>query len=219
VKTPSRTPAQIIDVYRQRATDYDASGISALDPWRRAAVALLQVQRGDLVVDIGCGTGLNFALLEEAVGPEGRIIGVDLTDAMLDQARRRIDAHGWNNIELVQCDATQYDFPPQVNGVISTFALTFVPDSARVIESGRRALAPGRRWVVLDMAWPAGWPLWWRRLLFFLPSYGITADVIRRRPWQTVWSTMERLLVDVTRKRFWLGFFYIASGMKPHQTS
>jgi ubiquinone/menaquinone biosynthesis C-methylase UbiE len=212
-KFPSNQ-AQIIDIYRQRAKGYDASSISSLETWRKEAVKLLNLERGDLVVDIGCGTGLNFALLQEAIGPEGRIIGVDLTDAMLDQARQRVAAHGWKNVELVQCDATQYQFPIQVDGIISTFALTFVPNCERVIQHGCRALAPERRWVVLDMAWPARWPLWWRHLLFFLrlPSYGITSDVVLRRPWQTIWSTMERHLVNVARKQFWMGFFYLDSG-------
>jgi len=217
VNTLPGNQAQIIDIYRQRAKDYDANSISALENWRKDAVKLLNLERGDLVVDIGCGTGLNFVLLQEAISPEGRIIGVDLTDAMLDQARRRVAEHGWKNVELVQCDATQYEFPRQVAGIISTFALTFIPDCGRVIQNGCRALAPGRQWVILDMAWPTGWPLWWRHLLFFfrLSSYGITTDVFQRRPWQTIWRTMERHLVDGTRKQFWMGFFYLASGKQP----
>ena len=212
--------AHIIDIYRQRAKGYDASSVSSFKTWRKEAVKLLNLERGDLVVDIGCGTGLNFALLQEAIGPEGRIVGVDLTDAMLDQARQRIAEHGWKNVELVQSDATQYEFPTQVDGIISTFALTFIPHCERVIQNGCKALAPGRRWVVLDMAWPTRWPPWWRPLLFFLrlPSYGITADVVQRRPWQTTWRTMERHLVNVVRKQFWMGFFYLASGEQPHNS-
>ena len=52
----------------------------------------LGLRPGDTVVDIACGTGLNFPLLEEAIGPDGRIVGVDLTDAMLAQAQRRIES-------------------------------------------------------------------------------------------------------------------------------
>ncbi len=207
--------ARIVDIYRQRAKGYDASGIRSLETWRKEAVNRLTLERGDLVVDVGCGTGLDFALLQAAIGPEGRIIGVDLTDAMLDQARQRAAEHGWKNVELVQSDAAQYEFPTQVDGIISTFALTFVPDCAAVIQNGCRALAPGRQWVVLDMAWPAGWPLWWRHMLFFLPSYGITADVVQRHPWRTVWGTMEQHLVDVVRKQFWMGFFYLTAGRRP----
>ena len=184
---------------------------------RREAVKRLHLKRGDLVADIGCGTGLNFALLQEAIGPEGRIIGVDLTDAMLEQARRRIAKAGWRNVELAQADAASYEFPAQVDGILSTFALTFIPQTKLVIQNGSRALAPGARWVVLDMAWPRAWPVWFHHLLFFLrlSRYGITGEVVRRRPWQTVWSTMRQSLVEVKRQSFWMGFFYLAWGKQP----
>ncbi len=209
---PSSDPADLIDIYRKRAKGYDASGIAGLESWRREAIHRLNLKRGDVVVDVGCGTGLNFALLQEAVGPEGKIIGLDLTDAMLDQAKQRVTDHGWKNVELVQSDAAKYEFPAQVDGIVSTFALTFIPDCGQVIRNGCKALAPGRMWVVLDMAWPHRWSLGWRRFLFFLPSYGITADVIQRRAWEKVWDAMEKCLVDVVRKPFWMGFFYVASG-------
>ncbi len=164
--------ASVIDIYRKRAKGYDASGIAGLESWRREAVHSLNLKRGDVVVDIGCGTGLNFALLQEAVGPEGKIVGVDLTDAMLEQARQRAIDHGWKNVELVQSDAVQFEFPNQVDGIISAFAMTFIPDCAIVIQNGSQALAPGGMWVVLDMAWPARLPIWARHIMFFLSSYG-----------------------------------------------
>ena len=207
----------IVDIYRRRAKGYDASGIGALDGWRKKAVERLGLRPGDVVVDVGCGTGLNFALLEAAVGPHGKIIGLELTDAMLDQARQRVANRGWGNIELVLGDAAQYEFPPHVDGIVATFALTYMPDSARVIQNGVRALAPGRSCVVLDMAWPPGWPLWLRPALFFLSAYGLTADDIRRAPWQTICRTMEQQLVVVAQTRFWLGFFYLVSGRKLDQ--
>jgi ubiquinone/menaquinone biosynthesis C-methylase UbiE len=208
-------------LYQKQAAGYDQSGIQGLDTFRREAVRRLALQGGDLV-DLGCGTGLNFALLQEAIGKTGRIIGVDLTDAMLEQARLRVATHGWQNVELVQvelvqADAASYGFPTQVDGILSTFALTFVPDGARMIQNGCRALAPGRRWVVLDMAWPAALPLWLSPLLFFLrlSRYGISREVIRRRPWQTVWSMMQQSLVEGERHPFWMGFFSLAWGTQP----
>lgn len=209
--------ARLIALYQQQAKDYDQSGIHGLEPWRREAVKRLDLKRGDLVVDIGCGTGLNFALLQEAVGETGRIIGVDLTDAMLDQARLRVAKAGWKNVELVQANAASYAFPAQVNGMLSTFALTFIPEAQLVIQNGSRALAPGVRWVVLDMAWPAALPVWFHPLLFFLrlSRYGITREVIRRRPWQTIWSALQQSLVEVEKQPFWMGFFYLAWGTQP----
>jgi demethylmenaquinone methyltransferase/2-methoxy-6-polyprenyl-1,4-benzoquinol methylase len=212
---------RLIALYQKQAKDYDQGGIHGLEPWRKEAVERLELKRGGLVVDIGCGTGLNFALLQNAVGPEGRIIGVDLTDAMLEQARRRVASEGWQNVELVQADAASYEFPAQVDGILSTFALTFIPQAQLVIQNGCRALAPFGRWVVLDMAWPPAWPVWLHHLLFFLrlSRYGITGEVIRRRPWQTVWSAMHQSLVQVERKPFWMGFFYLAWGTVPRMAS
>lgn len=128
------TKNQLIDLYRLRAAWYDFSAnLYSLIGFREAryrkqAVAELGLKPGDTVVEIGCGTRLNFKNLREAVGEEGRIVGVDLTDAMLDQAGQRIVRQGWSNVMLVQCDAATYEFPPEVQGVLSTFALTLVPD-------------------------------------------------------------------------------------------
>jgi hypothetical protein len=59
--------------------------------------------------------------------------------------------------------------------------------------------------------------VWFHHLLFFLrlSSSGITGEVVRRRPWQTVWSTMRRSLIEVERQPFWMGFFYLAWGKPP----
>lgn len=215
MKHPFDNQNQITEIYRQRAKDYNASGIRGLEPWRKKAVSALELKRGDVVIDIGCGTGLNFAPLQKAIGPEGKIIGVDLTDAMLDQARRRVAKHGWKNVELVHSDAGSYIFPGRVNGIIATFALSFVPDKAIVIQKGSQALSPGGKWVVLDMSWPEGWPLWLTRGLFFLSAWGITKDMIQRHPWQTIWKAMGKHLIHMERNSFWGGFFYLATGERP----
>lgn len=98
------------ELYRKRARRYDAAiwvyracGLR-MDHYRRQTVAALALSAGDTVVDFGCGTGLNFEYLGRAVGPTGKIIGVDLTDAMLAQAERRVGEAGWENVELVQGD-------------------------------------------------------------------------------------------------------------------
>src|SRR6202045_251324 len=99
-----RTREHLIETYRKKAKHYDFT--SRLYPvpgypqrgQRLRAVQALGLRAGDTVVDIACGTGLNFRLIEEVIGPGGRIVGVDLTDAMLAQARDRIAANGWNNV-------------------------------------------------------------------------------------------------------------------------
>src|SRR5271165_28937 len=101
---------ELITLYRGIAHRYDLTSNLytifgfPMGAFRRAAVGALALCAGDTVVELGCGTGLNFPLLQRAVGPRGKIIGVDMTDAMLAKASERISKHGWTNIELVQSD-------------------------------------------------------------------------------------------------------------------
>jgi demethylmenaquinone methyltransferase/2-methoxy-6-polyprenyl-1,4-benzoquinol methylase len=92
--------------YRRQANRYDFAvqlyrllGLR-IKAYRLRAVDLLRLKRGDCVVDLGCGTGLNFDLLVERIGPEGRLIGVDLSPEMLAGARERAQRSGWSNIRV-----------------------------------------------------------------------------------------------------------------------
>src|SRR5580698_6441619 len=157
VSQADRTREHLIETYRKKAKHYDLT--SRLYPapgypqrtQRLQAVRALGLRPGDTVVDMACGTGLNFRLLERVVGPGGRIVGVDLTDAMLARAQVRIKTNGWSNVRLVQADAGGFDFPAGVKAILSTYALTQVPECAEVIAQGARALSQGGRWVVLDL--------------------------------------------------------------------
>jgi ubiquinone/menaquinone biosynthesis C-methylase UbiE len=209
--------------YREGASHYDAA-VRRFDlfrffgfdipAWRKEAVEALQLERGATVVDMGCGTGLNFPLIQASIGPEGRLLGVDLSQAMVDQAQRRVAAHRWQNVELTVGDAARFTYPARLDGVLSTFALILVPECRQAVCNASQALAPGGHLVVLDMAWPAAWPGWFRHVLFFLRSYGVTDEVLGRQPWKTIWRTMEQSLVDTTRKSFWMGGFYLATGTR-----
>jgi ubiquinone/menaquinone biosynthesis C-methylase UbiE len=185
---------QILNVYRRRAGTYDrASNLYyltgfRLEVYRRRAVASLGLKAGDTVVDVGCGTGLDFSLLERAVGPAGRIIGVDMTDAMLARARERVRREGWLNVELVSSDVAEYSFPAGVSGILSTLALTLMPEFDLIIARGARALAPGRRWVIADLKMP-GWPgarVAARLLVPLYRPFAVTLDLAERHPWESM---------------------------------
>ena len=209
------TREEVLGVYRKRARHYDLTANSyyllGFREWayRERAIAALGLRPGDTVVEIGCGTGLNFGLLEERIGPEGRLIGVDLTDAMLAGARTRIEASGWRNIELVESPAASFRFPPEVDGILSTFALTLEPDFDLVIEEGAKALKPGRRWVILDLKLPSNWlrhlaPV----LILLVRPFAVSAEVAKRRPWES----LHRHLKHVTMQELYFGVAYVAVG-------
>jgi ubiquinone/menaquinone biosynthesis C-methylase UbiE len=215
----NRSSALLISLYRKRAKRYDRSTLllylAGFHHWayRKRAVESLALCRGDTVVDIGCGTGLNFSLLQARVGPSGRIIGVDLTDAMLDQAADRVAANNWSNVELVKSDAANYDFPSGLDGILSTFALTLVPEFDEVIRNGALRLALGKRFVVLDFKSPSGWlmnkaaPLLARLLT---GPFGGTFAMAARKPW----LSLENYLALIQFTSLYMGGAYVATGEK-----
>lgn len=210
--------AEVAQVYDKRAKRYDLTahlyyliGVRVF-AYRKMAVDALDLKRGDTVVEIGCGTGLNFPLLRAAVGPEGKIVGIDLSPEMLAIAGERIKRNNWNNIELVHSDAATYQFPNAVDGVISTGALTYIPQYDQVIERGAKALAPGKRFVIVDFKKPANWPLWLIKVFFFtMRPFGVTLDITERHPWESI----GRHLRTVQFKQLFFGGAYICIGEAP----
>lgn len=210
--------------YQKRAGHYDSivrtfNLLSSfgfdIAAWRLKAIQALALKPGDIVVDLGCGTGLNFPLIQEIIGPAGKIIGVDLSGAMLEKAQHLSDENGWQNVELVRSDAAQFAYPQNVDGVLSTFALILVPECGRAVSNGCQALRPGRNLSVLDMCWPEGWSIRWRHLFFWLRPYGVTRETLELRPWKTIWQTMDSTLDNFKRDRFWFGMMYLANGSHP----
>jgi demethylmenaquinone methyltransferase/2-methoxy-6-polyprenyl-1,4-benzoquinol methylase len=207
--------ADIVRLYEKRAKHYDITAnlyyLIGFREWayRQQAVQALRLRYGDTVVELGCGTGLNFALLEKAIGPQGTIIGVDITAAMLQQAQQRVHRYGWRNVQLIQRDAASYQFPIGIAGVLSTFTLTFVPVYEQVIKRAAVALPPGKRFVLLDLKAPTHWPGWLVKCGVFLTRpFGVTGALTQRHPWET----LPRYFAHVTRTELYFGAAYIATG-------
>jgi demethylmenaquinone methyltransferase/2-methoxy-6-polyprenyl-1,4-benzoquinol methylase len=209
---------RVIATYRSSAGRYDVTnklyyllGVRQ-SAFRRRAVEALRLRPGDTVVEVGCGTGLNFSLIEEAIGPAGRIIGIDLTDAMLARARCRVRVRGWRNVTTIQADAARFRFPAGVNAILSTYALSLVPECAEVVARGCAALAPGGRFVVLDTMLPAGVPGWLARAM--VRPFAGTDEWIARRPWEAIQDAMRANLTDVAVTDLYLGCLFLAVGVR-----
>ena len=211
----ARLRQQARETYDRGARFYDLSvplyylAGMRVDRWRRLVVEALALRPGDTVVEIGCGTGLNFALLQRAIGSEGKIIGVDISEEMLARAARRVRNAGWRNVELVRCAAADYLFPQEVAGIFATGVLNYEPAYDAVIQRGARALASGRRWVVLDYKLPCNWLRHLAPLFVLLGrTFGVSRTLMARHPWESV----QRHLRNAQMQEFYGGFVYIIFG-------
>jgi ubiquinone/menaquinone biosynthesis C-methylase UbiE len=180
---------------------------------RLRAVQALGLHPGDSVVDIACGTGLNFPLIEKVIGPAGRIVGVDLTDAMLARAQDRIETNAWRNVSLVQADAAEFDFPPKVDAIISTYALTQVPRCAEVIAHGAAVLSSGGRLAVLDVKVPDNMPGWLGQTgTALVRPFAAIDEWIMRRPWEAIRAAIQQDLTDPSWTELFFGTAFLAAG-------
>jgi ubiquinone/menaquinone biosynthesis C-methylase UbiE len=217
MRTRAMTADELRELYRKRAPRYDLTshvyGLLGyrLNAYRRRGIEGLRLRAGDTVVEIGCGTGANFAALEHAIGPTGTLIGVDLTAEMLEHARARVRREGWGNVKLVQSDAGNYPFPSGVNGIFSTYALTLIPAFDDVIRRGAEALAPGGRFVVVDFKAPHSWPEPILRAVALLTRpFGVTLELRSRHPWESLARHLDLVLMEERC----LGTTYIGAGEK-----
>ena len=188
---------------------------------RVAGIPLLGLSAGDVVVDVGCGTGLNFPLLREAVGPRGHVVGVDASKDMLRTARGKLGSPPPPNVHLVQHDARQLGSlagvllePPiaaerPVDAILFTYALSLVTPWRQAWTAATALARPGTRIVVVDMAEPTGRgrvlaPL--ARLACWLGGADIAAHP---------WSALARECDDVTHLSARAGHLQIWAGTWP----
>lgn len=125
---------------------------------RARAVEALNPTAGDLIVDVGCGSGANFPHLVDRVGPHGRVVGVDLARGMVARARRTADALDRFDGAVVHGDASRLPIAGPVDGVIATFVVGMLDDPPTAIDAWCDRLAPSGRLVLLD-ATPSRHPI------------------------------------------------------------
>jgi ubiquinone/menaquinone biosynthesis C-methylase UbiE len=198
--------------YHDVADDYDlltaAGGL-----YRRRAVAALCLRPGEVVLDVGCGTGLNFAPLAEAVGTGGRLIGIEQSPDMLARAAGRVGAVAATHVTLVEAPAEEADLPLRADAALLCGTHDIVR-SRRALRNVLRHVRPGGRVV----AGGAKWVPWWRPGSAALNLWTWQVN----RPYVTTfegfdrpWSLLEDLVDDLAVEEVLLGGGYVAAGSAP----
>lgn len=187
---------------------------------RRRAIGLLRLAPGATVVDIACGTGLNFPLIEERIGPSGTLIGVDITPAMLRQATARVQESGWSNVNLVEHDVTSLTrehleragglpVGQPVDAVVCTLGMSVISQWEAAWKSMLEIVRPGGAAAVMDGGPPPRptgttrlvWPLVWLGCIFFAADW-------TREPWKLAERDLEQ--VEITWSNW--GYVHAAGG-------
>jgi ubiquinone/menaquinone biosynthesis C-methylase UbiE len=174
-------------------------------PARRKAVAALVLKPGDVVLEIGAGTGRNLPYLVEAVGPHGAVIAVDASAGMLAEARRLVARHGWSNVQLLQQDAAQLDVDLGLDAVLFSLSYSVLPDPRPALARAWERLRPGSRVVVMDAGLSDN--LLGRALG---PIARLLVKLAPGDPYSDPWSDLGTY-APVRTERFLAGIYYVCT--------
>jgi len=195
--------------YGERARSYERD-TEAFQPYRRAVVEALPLRSGQVVLDVGCGTGLCCGLLRNKVGPEGGVVGIEESPEMAAVAQEHIACEGWDNVTVVQAPAENAEIGLTADAALfcAVHDILQSPDALRNVLT---TLRPGA-WVA------AGGGKWAPPMMVALNSMVgmLHAPYVRDfsgfdRPWQH----LERLVEDVRVEEMAFGSGYVMTGRTP----
>ena len=178
--------------------------------FRAKAADRLELQAGQHVLEIGCGTGRNLPFLSRAVGPRGRVYGVDLSPGMLARARELCQRNDWRNVALIEGDAAQYRAPVPLDGVMFGLSYNTMPHHLTVLREAWDQLRPGGRLVIMDAKLPPG--LGGRLLLPF--GLWLMKHTMLGNPLIRPWEDLARLAGPIEMEQFMFGSWYICRAIK-----
>jgi cytochrome P450/SAM-dependent methyltransferase len=177
-------------------------------PARRRAVAALGVKAGDVVLEIGAGTGRNLPYLVDAVGPTGAVVAVDASEGMLAEARKLVERHGWSNVQLFHQDAAELQLDRDVDAVLFSLSYSVIPEPGPALARAWTLLRPAARLVVMDMGLTDPRH---RRALGLIA--GLLEKLAPGDPYSRPWDDLAKY-GPVATEHFLLGLYYTCTVQK-----
>jgi ubiquinone/menaquinone biosynthesis C-methylase UbiE len=140
-------------VYAAAADHFTRPALGFWERWGEETVRRARVSAGEHVLDLCCGAGASVVPAAHAVGPSGRVVGVDIADPLLSLARERLDREGLADTELVRSDATDTGYADgSFDVVVCVFGVFFVGDMPAFVREMWRMVGPGGRLAVTTWA-------------------------------------------------------------------
>ena len=139
---------------------YDVAIRSLYEPYRKMVIQKLELQDGETVLDLGCGSGLNFEPIMAEIGPQGILVGVDVSAKMLARARKVVNQNGWKNVRLFQQDVRRLDAVDfealmgasvPVDKILCTLGMSVFPDWQVVFDKTFSLLKSGGKYGLMDL--------------------------------------------------------------------
>jgi ubiquinone/menaquinone biosynthesis C-methylase UbiE len=204
-RAPDRSAA--LAQYQRRAGVYDAE-LAVFEPVRTDAVALLELRAGDTVLDVGCGTGLSFGLLQQRVGAAGRVVGIEQCPEMMEQARARVRENHWRHIDLVCAPAATARVRGRADAALFHFTHDILREDA-ALDNMLAHLKPGARVVATGLQWGSPWAVPTNAFVMMAALHSVTSFEGLGHPW----SKLALRLRGVNVEHALMGGIYMASGI------
>lgn len=180
-----------------------------IKPVRRKAVEWLRLKAGDRVLDAGCGPGGSFPYLVQAVGASGSVVGIEISSGICVNARSRIAANGWSNVEVIESSAQEVRLDGRFDGLLM-FAAPDVYASAEALDNILAHLRENARIVLFGAKVPR--TRWGRIMSPFLRAFVARLSPATPTPDEEPWHMIAKRIERIDIEEYFFGWMFLASG-------